>query len=158
MHLRPARIVSALGALVILAVTAASPLLAKPAASIPASDLIQPEDLAALLLKPGAAKPLILQVGFRKLYAQAHIPNAEYVGAGEDDDGLKALSDRVAKLPKDASLVIYCGCCPWSKCPNIAAAYDELHALGFKQIKVLYIAKDFGTNWVDAGYPTTLGS
>jgi len=130
----------------------------KPAASIPAADLIQPEDLAALLQKPGVPKPLILQVGFRKLYAQAHIPDAEYVAAGEDDEGLKVLRERVAKLPKDSSIVIYCGCCPWSKCPNIAAAYDELHGLGFTRLKVLYVEKDFGTNWVDKGYPTNVGS
>jgi thiosulfate/3-mercaptopyruvate sulfurtransferase len=130
----------------------------KPAASIPAADLIQPEDLAALLQKSEAPKPLILQVGFKKLYDQAHIPNAEYVGAGREDDGLKALSERVAKLPKDSAIVIYCGCCPWSKCPNIAAAYDTLHDLGYTRIKVLYIAKDFGTDWVDKGYPATQGT
>lgn len=130
----------------------------KPAASIPATDLIQPEDLAALLQKSEASKPLILQVGFKKLYDQAHIPNAEYVGAGGEDDGLKALSERVAKLPKDSAIVIYCGCCPWSKCPNIAAAYDTLHDLGYTRIKVLYIAKDFGTDWVDKGYPATQGT
>jgi hypothetical protein len=54
--------------------------------------------------------------------------------------------------------VIYCGCCPWSKCPNIAAAYDTLHDLGYTRIKVLYIAKDFGTDWVDKGYPATQGT
>ncbi len=158
MHLHSAHVGFALALLCSLIVAAPPPLGAKPAASIPAADLIQPEDLAAVLQKPGAPKPLILQVGFRKLYAQAHIPDAEYVGAGKDDEGLKALSERVAKLPKDSSIVIYCGCCPWSKCPNIAAAYDELHGLGFTRLKVLYIEKDFGTDWVDKGYPTSLGS
>ena len=147
-----------LGVLLCLLGLAPPPSFSKPAASIPAADLIQPEDLAAMLQKTAAPKPLILQVGFRKLYAQAHIPDAEYVAAGEDDEGLKVLRERVAKLPKDASIVIYCGCCPWSKCPNIAAAYDELHGLGFTRLKVLYIEKDFGTNWVDKGFPTTLGS
>ena len=135
---------------------AVSPALAqhKPAASIPATDLIQPADLATTLK---SHKPLILQVGFRKLYVQAHIPDAEYVGAAGDEGGLGTLRSRVAKLPKDSAIVIYCGCCPWSKCPNIAAAYDALHDLGFSNVKVLYIAEDFGTNWVDEGYPTTKG-
>jgi rhodanese-related sulfurtransferase len=157
MHLRISNIGLSAMLLCLLGFTAQSAF-CKPAASIPAADLIQPEDLAAWLQKSSAPKPLILQVGFRKLYAQAHIPDAEYVAAGEDDEGLKVLRERVAKLPKDSAIVIYCGCCPWSKCPNIAAAYDELHGLGFTRFKVLYIEKDFGTNWVDMGYPTTVGS
>ena len=72
--------------------------------------------------------------------------------------GLAPLQARVAKLPTDSAIVIYCGCCPWRKCPNIAAAYDALLARGFKNVKVIYFADDFGTNWVDQGYPTTKGS
>ena len=155
MSIRTSTIPAFLTCLWILA-CAVTPALAqhKPAASIPAADLIQPADFATALKTP---KPLILQVGFRKAYAQAHIPDAEYVGAAGDADGLKTMEKRVAKLPKDSPIVIYCGCCPWSKCPNIAAAYDALHDLGFKNVKVLYFADDFGTNWVDKGYPTTKG-
>ena len=130
----------------------------KPAASIPTADLMQPADLAANLESASAPKPLILHVGFRKLYTQAHIPESEYVGAANDDAGLQLLRSRVAKLTKDTAIVIYCGCCPWSDCPNIAAAYDALHALGFTQVKVLYIADNFGDNWVNLGYPVTKGS
>ena len=126
----------------------------KPAASIPAADLIQPADFAAQLKKSSLPKPVILHVGFRTLYAQAHIPDSDYAGAGGDDDGLKSLGERVAKLPRDSAIVIYCGCCPWSRCPNIAAAYAKLRDLGFTQVKVLYIAENFGTDWVDKGYPS----
>jgi rhodanese-related sulfurtransferase len=128
-----------------------------PAASIPAADLIQPADLAATLKSASAPKPLILQVGFRKLYAQAHIPGSEYVGAAGEDAGLQSLRDRAAKLGKDTAIVIYCGCCPWSHCPNIAAAYGALHAMGFMRVKVLYIADNFGDNWVKPGYPMATG-
>jgi thiosulfate/3-mercaptopyruvate sulfurtransferase len=127
------------------------------AASIPVTALIQPAELAANLKSAAAPKPLILQVGFRKLYAQAHIPNSEYVGAAGEDAGLQLLRNRVAKLSKDTAIVIYCGCCPWSHCPNIAAAYDALHALGFTRVKVLYIADNFGDNWVNLGYPVATG-
>ena len=157
MHLRSVQFGSPLALLLLLVIAAPTAICAKPAASIPAADLIQPAELAALLQASATPKPLILQVGFRKLYAQAHIPGAEYIGAAEDDESLKTLRERVAKLPKDSSIVIYCGCCPWTKCPNIAAAFDQLHGLGFTRLKVLYIEKDFGTNWVDQGYPTTLG-
>jgi thiosulfate/3-mercaptopyruvate sulfurtransferase len=129
----------------------------KSAASIPSIDLIQPPELASMLTNASTAKPLILQVGFRKLYDQAHIPGAEYAGPGSDADGLRILSQRVATLPKEAAIIIYCGCCPWSHCPNIAAAYDKLHALGFNHLKVLYIAHNFGSDWVDRGYPTVMG-
>jgi thiosulfate/3-mercaptopyruvate sulfurtransferase len=128
----------------------------QPAASIPAADLIQPADLAATLKSASAPKPLVLQVGFRKLYAQAHIPDSEYVGAAGEEAGLQVLRNRVAKLTKDTAIVIYCGCCPWSHCPNIAAAYGALHALGFTQVKVLYIADNFGDDWVNLGYPVAM--
>lgn len=129
----------------------------EPAASIPTADLVQPADLAANLKSASAPRPLILQVGFRILYTQAHIPDSEYVGAASEDAGLKLLRNRVAKLSKDSAIVIYCGCCPWSHCPNIAAAYNALHVLGFTQVKVLYIADNFGDNWVNQGYPVAKG-
>jgi thiosulfate/3-mercaptopyruvate sulfurtransferase len=129
----------------------------KPAASIPVADLVQPVELAASLRNATAPRPVIFQVGSHVLYSEAHIAGAEYVGAAGHDDGLRTLRDRVAKLPKDAPIVIYCGCCPWSRCPNIAPAYDQLRALGYSHVKVLYIAENFGANWVDPGYPVDKG-
>ena len=159
MSTRSSSIGAVLGVVAIL-IGAAGPVLAdhKPAASIPAAALIQPADFAATLNASGAPKPLILQVGFRKAYAQAHIPGSEYVGAASEEEGVKVLQQRVAQLPKDTAIVIYCGCCPWKKCPNIAAAYDALQDMGFKNVKVIYFADDFGTNWVDQGFPTAKGS
>lgn len=126
-------------------------------AQIPAAELLQPAELAQLLRSSDAGKPLILQVGSHVLYAQAHIPGAEYAGAGAQEAGLQALRSRVKDLKRDQRLVIYCGCCPWNKCPNIRPAYRQLHALGFTQVKVLYLADDFGTDWVDKGYPVAIG-
>jgi len=126
----------------------------RPAASIPARALIQPAELAAALRGATVAKTLILQVGFRSLYDQAHIPGAEFAGPASDGQGLRALRERVAKLPKDVAIVIYCGCCPWSRCPNIADAFDALKSSGFTHVKVLYIENNFGADWVDKGYPS----
>lgn len=128
---------------------------AKPASSIPSEFLVEPADFAAALHSQQNPKPLILQVGFRTLYDQAHIPGAQYAGPANDAEGLRRLHDRVAALPRDTPIVIYCGCCPWTRCPNIAAAFDTLHALGFSHLKVLHIAENFGTDWVDKGYPAT---
>ncbi len=126
-------------------------------AEIPAAQLLQPEELVQLLRSSRDEKPLILQVGSHVLYAEAHIPGSEYVGAGGQDTGLQTLRDRVKGLERNRFLVIYCGCCPWNKCPNVRPAYRELHTLGFTHVRVLYLANNFGTDWVNKGYPVTIG-
>jgi len=127
-----------------------------PASSIPAAVLIQPADLAAAL-QSGSTKPLILQVGSHVLFAQSHISGSEYAGPANQSSGIDALKARVASLPKEDAIVLYCGCCPWDRCPNIAAAYNLLHNQGFTNVKVLYLADNFGANWVNKGYPTEKG-
>lgn len=126
------------------------------ATSIPTSRLIKPEDLVSIL-QSGKEKPLMLQVGSHTLFQQAHIPGSEYVGAASTDAGLQRLRKRVDALPRNKSIVLYCGCCPWNHCPNIKPADDAMHKMGFTNVKVLYIADNFGTNWVDKGYPTAKG-
>ena len=135
-----------------------TPAAAQPGAAptIPQSALIQPAALAAQL-KAGAT-PTVLQVGFSVLYVQAHIPGAIYAGPGNKEEGIDNLNTPAKNLAKDKPLVIYCGCCPWEKCPNIAAAWKELTAEGFKNLKVLYLADNFGADWADKGYPIVKGS
>ena len=117
---------------------------------------LQPAELAQRLAKPGA-KPLLFHVGFKKLYDQAHIPGSEFLGPTSEPDAVNQLKQRVSSLPRDSEIVIYCGCCPWSHCPNVKPAYRALHDLGFTNAKVLYIGKDFGADWVDRGYPVEKG-
>ena len=119
--------------------------------------LIAADELVNSLQAPTGGKPLILNVGPSILYMQAHIPGAEYIGAGSSSQGMTSLRTRVKSLPRDAQIVLYCGCCPWGHCPNIAPAFAELEKLGFKNVKVLYIANNFGADWVDKGYPTVKG-
>jgi thiosulfate/3-mercaptopyruvate sulfurtransferase len=127
---------------------------AQPATSIPADKLIQPVQWAAKLKDGSAAKSLMLHVGFKTMFDQAHIPNSEYAGPGNTGAGLQVLRDRVASLPKDSPIVIYCGCCPWTRCPNMAGAYDALVELGFTDVKAIFIKDNFGKDWVEQGYPT----
>ncbi len=125
------------------------------ALTIPATVQMQPAELAAMLKSENP--PTILQVGFHVLYEQAHIPDAVYAGPGNKEDGLLNLKTQVDALPRDKLVVIYCGCCPWEKCPNIAAAYNQMTTMGFTKVKVLYLASNFGEDWADKGYPVTRG-
>lgn len=126
------------------------------ASSIPATKLIQAEDLVKIL-QSGKEKPLMIQVGSHVLYTQAHIPGSEYSGPAGNPAGVQKLQQRVASLPKKKSIVLYCGCCPWNHCPNVKPAFDALTAMGFTNVKVLYIPGNFGADWVDKGYPTAKG-
>ncbi len=122
-----------------------------------APQLIQPEELARSLQSSKGDDALILQVGFHVLYLQAHIPHAAYIGPASGQEGLQQLRKRVAALPHSQPIVLYCGCCPWSKCPNVNPAYKQLRDMGFTNVKVLYIADNFGKDWVDKGYPVARG-
>ncbi|HXZ31969.1 MAG TPA: rhodanese-like domain-containing protein [Terriglobales bacterium] len=130
---------------------------AQQAGSISNSQLIKPEDLVKVLQSSISEKPLLIQVGFHVLYSQAHIPGSEYIGAASTASGLQQLRQRVESLARKKFIVIYCGCCPWNHCPNVKPADATLQAMGFTNVKVLYIANNFGTDWVDKGYPVTKG-
>jgi rhodanese-related sulfurtransferase len=127
------------------------------ATSIPMARQITPENLVKLLGGSDKQKLLMIDVGSHVLYAQAHIPGSEYIGPASTDAGLQQLRKRVEPLPRTKFILIYCGCCPWSHCPNVKPADDALHAMGFTNVKVLYIADNFGTDWVNKGYPTSKG-
>lgn len=131
--------------------------LAGQATSIPASRQITPEDLVKLLQSSPQQKPLLFQVGSHVLYSQAHIPGSEYTGPASTEAGLQQLRKRVASVRRTQLIVLYCGCCPWDHCPNVKPADDALHAMGFRNVKILYIAENFGSDWVNKGYPTAKG-
>lgn len=119
--------------------------------------LIQPEDLAKTLQSSGGQKPIVLYVGPHILYVHAHVPGAEYIGQTGKPEGLDKLRERAKSLPHDAFVVIYCGCCPWDRCPNIRPAYQELAKMGFKNLRVLYLSSSFGIDWTEKGYPVVKG-
>ncbi len=127
------------------------------ASLIPALRLITPDELVKIIQSSTAEKPLMIQVGSHVLYAQAHIPGSEYIGPASSDSGLQQLRKRVESIPRSKFVVLYCGCCPWSHCPNVKPADDALRAMGFSHVKILYIAGNFGSDWVDKGYPTGKG-
>ncbi|HEY3927478.1 MAG TPA: rhodanese-like domain-containing protein [Candidatus Koribacter sp.] len=139
----------------VVAVICCGAMLALASGDIDAAHQITPEALAKTL--QSGKLPLILNVGPKLLYDQAHIRGAEYMGAASSDDGLTKLRERVKSLPKSAAIVMYCGCCPWEHCPNVRPAYAALHRMGFTNVKVMHVVQNIGTDWVDKGYPTEKG-
>jgi thiosulfate/3-mercaptopyruvate sulfurtransferase len=127
------------------------------ASSPQASQMISAEELVKILHSPKSEKPLLIQAGSHVLYAQAHIPGSEYIGPGASESRLRQLRKRVESLPRNKFIVIYGGCCPWAHCLNIRPADDSLRAMGFTKVRVLYIANNFGADWVAKGYPTAKG-
>jgi len=114
-------------------------------------EVIHTDDLAKMTAKKQA--PHLYQVGFAVMYKSKHIPGSVYAGPGRTDEGLAELKKAVADVPKDAEIVLYCGCCPWDHCPNMKPAYKLLHSLGYTQIKIVEIPTNFAKDWVEKGYP-----
>ncbi len=126
--------------------------------SIPQSQLIQTDILDSMLQKQPKARPVIFQVGSHLMYSQAHIPGSIYAGPGSQASGLTLLASKVKTLQKSQLIILYCGCCPWSHCPNIGPAFKRLHDLGFTNVKALYLANNFGDDWVGKGYRVEQGN
>jgi thiosulfate/3-mercaptopyruvate sulfurtransferase len=115
-------------------------------------DVLQPAELAQVI-QSGKA-PIILSVAFPVLYRGRHIVHAVNAGPTSKPEGIEALKNAVANLPKNADIVIYCGCCPMVKCPNIRPAYRTLKELGFTHVRVLSLSTNLHTDWVGKDYPS----
>jgi hypothetical protein len=112
------------------------------------SQLIEPAVLVSDF-KANTSHAIIFNMG-----PMEDIKGAKHIGPGRDEENIDKLKKEVATLPKNAELIVYCGCCPLeSKCPNARPAYDELIKLGFTNVKVLDLATNLKTNWIDEGYP-----
>jgi thiosulfate/3-mercaptopyruvate sulfurtransferase len=135
-----------------------TPAPAGSAVSIPDAQLLKPEALVQLLRTTNKEKPLVLQVGSHMLFTQAHIPGSEYAGPGSQPAGIEQLQNRVNTLSRKKIIVLYCGCCPWNRCPNLGPAIAKLREMGFTNVKALYLANNFGADWADKGYPVEAGN
>jgi thiosulfate/3-mercaptopyruvate sulfurtransferase len=122
-----------------------------------ASQLITPETLAKEVAAPKSEKPRIVCVGFEVLYHGAHIPGAKYAGPARQSTGIAELKRWAASVPKNAPIVVYCGCCPMNECPNVRPAFNLLRREGFTRLRVLDLPDSFAKDWVEKGYPTVRG-
>jgi 3-mercaptopyruvate sulfurtransferase SseA len=121
------------------------------------SDLIQPEELAAILNHPNQEKPVIVFIGFDFLFRAAHIPGSLYFGPGSKASGVESLKRWASGINKNKAVVLYCGCCPWRQCPNVRPAFQAARAAGLKRVKVLYLPDSLVRDWIDKGYPVEKG-
>jgi thiosulfate/3-mercaptopyruvate sulfurtransferase len=119
--------------------------------------LVASVDLAAELRGGDALRPRVVHVGPASLFKSAHVPGAVHAGEAGDADGLAALERSLSPLPRDASLVLYCGCCPYKNCPNIRPAYAKAVAMGFTRVRVLDLPTTLKADWTDHGLPVEAG-
>jgi hypothetical protein len=113
------------------------------------SQLMAPADLAVKLLHPGPNKTLVYSVG-----PGALIRGSIDVGPAHIKENLDKLKGYLNKLPRNADVVIYCGCCPFDKCPNIRPAFSLLVDMKFTNAHLLNIEHNIRTDWVAKGYPS----
>ena len=106
--------------------------------------------------KSGTA-PAIVYVGFRTLFEGGHVPRASFHGTASKEEGLQELRKWAGPLPRSTNLVLYCGCCPFDRCPNIRPAYRALEDLGFTRIRILVLPTSFAADWVEKGYAIEKG-
>jgi thiosulfate/3-mercaptopyruvate sulfurtransferase len=120
------------------------------------SQTVQPAELNKEL-SDSKTGPLVLFVGFQRLYRAGHIKGAQFHGSGGSADGLAEIKAWAASLPRATNLVIYCGCCPMERCPNIRPAFETLRDLGFTKLRVLVLPNSFETDWANQGLPYDKG-
>jgi thiosulfate/3-mercaptopyruvate sulfurtransferase len=117
------------------------------------SELLAPADLAARLKDASRPKPLLIEVSFPVLYRARRIPDAVFAGPGGSPQGLEMLRKAVAGQPKTREIVLYCGCCPFDRCPNVGPALEALRGLGYQKVRVLHIPTNLVKDWIEKGYP-----
>jgi hypothetical protein len=133
------------------------PLVLTPGDPAAANQLIQPEKLARLLADSTGQRPEVLHVGFKFLFQGGHIPRSRYIGPGSKPEGLAVLKQALRGIPRKHTVVLYCGCCPWIDCPNVRPAFGVARAMGFRDVRVLYVARDLKHDWIDKGLPVSKG-
>ncbi len=117
------------------------------------AEVVEPSTLARDL--KSANPPIVFSVAFPVLYRSRHVLHAIEAGPGSKPEGLEALKKAAAGYPRDADIVIYCGCCPMTKCPNVRPAYRALKDMGFTRVRVLNIPTNMHTDWFAKDYPST---
>jgi hypothetical protein len=110
--------------------------------------LLAPADLAKVLNNSKSPQPVIYSIGM-----QAIIKSSVDIGPTMRTENLNVLKQKLSKLSKNSQIVIYCGCCPFSRCPNIRPAMALLKSMQFTNYKLLNLPENIKVDWIDLGYP-----
>jgi thiosulfate/3-mercaptopyruvate sulfurtransferase len=110
--------------------------------------LLAPADLAKTLNDPKSPQPLIFSIGM-----QAIIKGSIDIGPVVMPENLQVLKQKLTNLPKNSQIVVYCGCCPFSRCPNIRPAMALLKDMQFTNYKLVNMPQNVKVDWIDKGYP-----
>jgi len=122
------------------------------------AQVVQPADLVKEIQNSKSAdKPIVVCVGFRTYFKNARVPGAVLRGPAMSPAGLEELKKWAQGIPRSAHLVVYCGCCPLSGCPNLRPGFVALRDMGFKHLRVLPVPNSFATDWVEKGFPVEKG-
>jgi thiosulfate/3-mercaptopyruvate sulfurtransferase len=118
---------------------------------------VQAAEFAHELGEKSETPSTIVYVGFHTLFAGGHIPGATFHGSASNEQGLAELKKWADSLPRTTNLVVYCGCCPFEKCPNIRPAFTALSGMGFKKLRVLILPTSFVKDWAEKDFPIQKG-
>ena len=132
--------------------------LAAPIDPWTAAQTAQPAQLATELQPEKDPHVQVIYVGPRTLYNGGHIPGAVFYGPGSSEQGIADLKKYAATLARNSDVVLYCGCCPLEKCPNLRPAFTALKDTGFARLRVLILPTSFNTDWVEKGFPVQKGN
>jgi len=110
--------------------------------------LMEPSELVQIINNENKSNTYIFSMGHA-----GHIKYSIDIGEGRDKKNIAKLETEVSKLPKDANIVIYCGCCPFGDCPNIRPAFRLLNEMKFTNHKLLNLPVNLKVDWIDKGYP-----
>jgi len=137
-----------------LAVPQSNPAPAPPSDPWTAAQTVQPAALAREIADPNSAKrPIVVCVAPHVLYSGGHIPGALYHGPGKDPQGIDDLKKWAHGVQRTANIVVYCGCCPLDRCPNLRPAFSALQGMGFTRLRALILPTNFYTDWAKPGFP-----
>ncbi|HXD78806.1 MAG TPA: hypothetical protein VN616_13405 [Puia sp.] len=116
------------------------------------AELVEPADLASMIRHPPANPPLLICVGPSGL-----IKGSVDAGPAHEEPNLARLRQLLGKEDRNREVIIYCGCCPFSHCPNIRPAFSVLKELHFTHPRLLDLAHNIRVDWINPGYPVQEG-
>ncbi len=133
--------------IIVASVIASQTLRAQKPVHLTSDQLMQPFQLAQMI-QNNKPLPVIYSIG-----PGAVIPHSVDIGSVKEKENLDEFKNQLSKLPKDAAIVVYCGCCPFDPCPNVRPAVAALKEMKFTNYKLLNLEHNIKTDWLDKGFP-----